>query len=85
MYRARAHLGPALLFGLILFNYFDFPTFLIANIIVDIEPLTVILLGLDSPLHGFFLPLAVGNGLFLVFHSLFVRANEVIIYSLILN
>jgi len=48
------HLGPALLIGLILFNYLDFPTFLIANIIIDIEPLTVLLMGLDSPLHGFF-------------------------------
>jgi len=47
-------LGPALLIGLILFNYLDFPTFLIANIIIDIEPLTVLLMGLDSPLHGFF-------------------------------
>ncbi len=48
------HLGPALLIGLILFNYLDFPTFLIANIIIDIEPLTVLLIGLNSPLHGFF-------------------------------
>jgi membrane-bound metal-dependent hydrolase YbcI (DUF457 family) len=48
------HLGPALLIGLILFNYLDLPTFLIANIIIDIEPLTILLLGLDSPLHGFF-------------------------------
>ena len=48
------HLGPALLLGLILFNYIDFPTFLIANVIVDIEPLTVLLMGLNSLLHGFF-------------------------------
>ena len=48
------HLGPALLIGLILFNYLDFPTFLIANILVDMEPLTVLVMGLDSPLHGIF-------------------------------
>lgn len=48
------HLGPALFFGLLLYALIDFPTFLIANIIVDIEPFLVIFLGLDYPLHGFF-------------------------------
>jgi len=47
------HLGPALFLGLVLLRYLDFPTFLIANVIVDIEPLTVILLDLNYPLHGF--------------------------------
>jgi len=47
------HLGPALLLGLIFFNYLDFPTFLIANVIVDIEPIIVVLLSFDHPLHGF--------------------------------
>jgi len=37
-----------------LFEFLDFPTFLIANVIVDLEPFLVILLGLDYPLHGFF-------------------------------
>jgi len=32
----------------------DFPTFLVANVIVDLEPFLVLLLGLDYPLHGFF-------------------------------
>jgi len=48
------HLGPALLIGLILLRYLDFPTFLIANIIVDIEPILVLFFRLDYPLHGFF-------------------------------
>jgi len=48
------HLGPSLLFGLLLFGFLDFPTFLIANIIVDLEPFFAIMLGLDYPLHGFF-------------------------------
>lgn len=48
------HLGPALLLGLVFFSYLDFPTFLVANIIVDIEPILVIFLRLDYPLHGFF-------------------------------
>jgi len=47
------HLGPALFLGLVLLRYLDFPTFLIANIIVDVEPLIIILLDLDYPLHGF--------------------------------
>lgn len=47
------HLGPALLLGLIFFSYIDFPTFLIANIIVDIEPFLVLTLNLRYPLHGF--------------------------------
>jgi len=48
------HLGPALLFGLILFNYLNFPAFLVGNVIVDIEPFLVLCMGLRYPLHGFF-------------------------------
>lgn len=46
------HLGPGLFFGFLLFRYINFPTFLIANIIPDIEPFLVLLLNLDQPLHG---------------------------------
>ena len=48
------HLGPALLFGFLFFQHLDFPTFLIANVIVDLEPFLILVLGLDLPLHGFF-------------------------------
>jgi len=48
------HLGPAVFFGLVLFAFIDFPTFLVANVVVDLEPYVVIFLGLDYPLHGFF-------------------------------
>jgi len=48
------HFGPALLVGLILLSYVDLPTFLAANVIVDFEPILVVTLGLDYPLHGFF-------------------------------
>ena len=48
------HLGPALLFGLVFLSFLDFPTFLMANVIVDIEPIFVVFLDLDYPLHGFF-------------------------------
>jgi len=47
------HLGPALLFGLLLLSYVDFPTFLVASVIVDIEPFLVLTLDLNYPLHGF--------------------------------
>jgi membrane-bound metal-dependent hydrolase YbcI (DUF457 family) len=48
------HIGPALLIGLLLLKWLDLPTFLIANVIVDIEPVMVIAFGLKCPLHGFF-------------------------------
>ncbi len=48
------HLGPATLFGLLLFRFVNFPVFLVANVIVDLEPFLVLLLGLKYPLHGFF-------------------------------
>lgn len=54
------HLGPALLIGLILIPLLDLPTFVVANLIVDLEPLLVLLLGLPRPLHGPFHSLTVG-------------------------
>jgi hypothetical protein len=48
------HLGPALLVGVITLPFLDFPTFLIANVIIDIEPLLIILLDLGYPPHRFF-------------------------------
>ena len=47
------HLGPALLFGLLLFSYLDFPTFIVANVVLDIEPFAALVFG-GYPLHGFF-------------------------------
>lgn len=47
------HLGPGLLVGLLLFSYIDFPTFLVASVIIDIEPFLVLTLNLHYPLHGF--------------------------------
>jgi hypothetical protein len=48
------HLGPALFLGLLFLGFIDFPTFLVANVIVDVEPFIVLVLRLDYPLHGFF-------------------------------
>lgn len=46
------HLGPALLFGIVLFRWFDFPTFLVANVVVDIRAALVLFGYLDGRLHG---------------------------------
>jgi membrane-bound metal-dependent hydrolase YbcI (DUF457 family) len=48
------HLGPGLLVGLLLLRYVDFPTFLMASVIVDVEPFLVLWWSLPYPLHGFF-------------------------------
>jgi len=47
------HLGPAILLGLIFLRYVDLPTFMIANVIVDIEPMFIILFNLDLTHHQF--------------------------------
>jgi hypothetical protein len=47
------HLGPALCLGIPLRNYIHAPTFILANISLDIEPLIVMLFGLPYPLHGY--------------------------------
>jgi len=47
------HFGPALCFGLPLRKYMHAPTFMLANVVVDIEPFLVLSLGLRYPLHGY--------------------------------
>ena len=47
------HLGPALSLGILLRKYIHAPTFILANVILDIEPLLVLLFGLRYPLHGY--------------------------------
>jgi len=54
------HFGPALFFGLLLFQYLDLPTFLVSNVILDIEPFLVLYLGLSGPLHGPFHSYTIG-------------------------
>jgi len=47
------HLGPGLLFGLLIFSYVDLPTFLVASLVIDIEPFLVLSLNLHYPVHGY--------------------------------
>jgi len=61
------HLGPALAVGLPLRNRFHLPTFIVGSVILDIEPLAVLVLGLMYPLHGYLHTFmgAIGVGLLL--------------------
>ncbi len=47
------HIGPGLFIPLLLFNIINLPTFLIASVVVDVEPILVLSLALQYPLHGF--------------------------------
>ena len=68
------HFGPALGLGLPLGKYGHLPTFIVANVIVDVEPFLVLVLGLRYPLHGylhtyvsaFFLGIVVGSAMLLL-------------------
>jgi hypothetical protein len=47
------HLGPALGLGLPLRKYVHVPTFIVAKVILDVEPFLVLQYGLNYPLHGY--------------------------------
>jgi len=47
------HLGPALFFAIPLRKYIHAPTFILANVLLDVEPLLVLTMGLNYPLHGY--------------------------------
>ena len=65
------HLGPASTFGLIFNRYINLTTFLIANIIIDIEPFLILFLGLNFNLHGF-LHSFLGGGIIATLLSLII-------------
>jgi membrane-bound metal-dependent hydrolase YbcI (DUF457 family) len=48
------HFGPSALIGLPLKRWIDIPVFVLANVVVDFEPLAVMVYQLDYPLHGYF-------------------------------
>jgi len=48
------HFGPAALIGLPLKRWIDIPVFVLANVVVDFEPLAVMVFNLEYPLHGYF-------------------------------
>jgi len=48
------HLGPSSWIGLVLFKILDFPAFLLASVIVDLEPFFILVFNLGYPIHRFF-------------------------------
>ncbi len=55
------HFGPSGAVSLPLGKYVDVPVFVLASVVVDIEPLLVMVYGLDYPLHGYCHTLLVGS------------------------
>ena len=55
------HFGPSAIIGLPLRKHIDIPVFVLANVVVDIEPLAVILLSLNYPAHGIFHTFLIGG------------------------
>ena len=70
------HFGPGLLIGLIFFRFIDLPTFLIASVVVDIEPLLVLLFNLNYPLHGFFHSFLGGTIIALILTLIMVKIRQ---------
>ncbi len=54
------HFGPSGFLGLTLRKWLDFPVFVLANVIVDVEVLVIRLLGLRFPVHRYFHTLLIG-------------------------
>ena len=50
---APYHIGPGLFIPLLLMNIVDLPTFLVASVIVDVEPILILFFGSAISLHGF--------------------------------
>ncbi|MFA4831047.1 MAG: hypothetical protein WC862_01520 [Patescibacteria group bacterium] len=48
------HFGPSAFIAFPLKKYLDIPVFVLANVVIDLEPLTVMVFNLPYPVHGFF-------------------------------
>jgi len=48
------HFGPGFLVGLPISRKIDLAAFLLANVVIDLEPLSVMVFKWDYPLHGYF-------------------------------
>jgi len=56
------HFGPSACLGLPLNRHIDIPVFVLANVVVDFEPLIVMLSAYDYPLHGLLHTFLIGAG-----------------------
>jgi len=61
------HLGPALCLAIPLRRYIHAPTFILASLVLDVEPLLVLVFGLNYPLHGYFHTFIAAIGVGIVF------------------
>jgi len=71
------HLGPALAIGLPLRRHLHAPTFILANLVVDVEPLMALLAG-RGPLHGFFHTLLGATVLAFILAAMMVMLKELL-------
>jgi membrane-bound metal-dependent hydrolase YbcI (DUF457 family) len=55
------HFGPHACVSLPLHRYVDVPVFILANVVIDLEPLAVIVFNLNYPLHGYCHTLLLGG------------------------
>jgi len=55
------HIGPSALVGSPFQKYLDVPAFILANFAVDVEPLIVLVLRPNYPLHGYCHTLLIGS------------------------
>jgi hypothetical protein len=80
------HFGPALALALPLREYLHAPTFIIASVILDVEPFMVLALGLNYPLHGYShtLILALVLGALLGYVMFRLEGSFVSLYKLLL-
>ena len=75
------HFGPSACIALPLRKYIDIPVFILANVVIDFEPLAVILLDLNYPLHGYFHTFLVGTVVALVW-GLIAYSGKIILQRL---
>jgi len=61
------HFGPGLFFGIPFRKYIHAPTFILANVLLDIEPLIVLITGMNYPLHGYLHTFAAAIGVGTIF------------------
>jgi len=64
------HFGPSGLIGLVFGKWVDLPVFVLANVVIDLEPLMVLVFGLDYPMHGLCHTFLLGGALGLAWGAL---------------
>ena len=55
------HFGPNGIVGLVFRRWIDVPVFILANVVIDLEPLFVMFFGVNCRLHGYLHTLIIGG------------------------